>query len=74
MAVAVLQAAAQEGDTLLPFSETLTRIGKRFPDRRACRPDRDLVRGQAKFYQEVLDFPAENDSPTMALKVLAERK
>ncbi len=72
VAVAVLRAAAEEGDTLLPFSETLTRIGKRFPDRRACRPDRDLVRGQAKFYQEVLDFPAENDSPTMALKVLAE--
>lgn len=72
VAVAVLQAAAEEGDTLLPFSETLNRIGKRFPDRRACRPDRDLVRGQAKFYQEALKFPAENDSPTMALKVLAE--
>ncbi len=72
VAVAVLQAAAQQGDTLLPFAETVNRITKRFPERRACRPDRDLVQGQAAFYQEVLDFRVDGNPPTMALKWLAE--
>jgi exodeoxyribonuclease V alpha subunit len=72
VAVAVLQTAAQQGDTLLPFAETLNRIIKRFPERRACRPDRDLVDGQATFYQEALDFRVDGDPPTMALKWLSE--
>lgn len=72
VAVAVLQAAAQQGDTLLPFAETITRITKRFPERRACRPDRDLVEGQASFYQETLDFRHESDPQTMAIKGLSE--
>ena len=71
-AVAVLQAAAQQGDTLLPFIETLSRITKRFPERRACQPDRDLVIGQATFYQEALDFRETADPATMALKWLSE--
>jgi exodeoxyribonuclease V alpha subunit len=72
VAVAVLQGAAQNGDTLLPFAETVNRITKRFPERRACRPDRDLVLGQASFYQESLDFRVAGDPPTMALKWLSE--
>jgi len=72
VAVAALQDAARQGDTLLPFAETVNRITKRFPERRCCRPDRDLVLGQAKFYQEALDFPADGDPPTMALKWLSE--
>lgn len=72
VAVAVLQGAAQNGDTLLPFAETVNRITKRFPERRACRPDRDLVLGQATFYQESLDFRVDGDPPTMALKWLSE--
>src|ERR1039458_1355229 len=72
VAVAVLQGAAQQGDTLLPFPETINRIHKRFPDRRTCRPDKDLVLGQASFYQEALDFRVDGDPPTMALKWLAE--
>ena len=72
VAVAVLQGAAQQGDTLLPFAETVNRITKRFPERRACRPDRDLVLGQASFYQEALDFRVDGDPPTMALKWLSE--
>lgn len=72
VAVAVLQGAAQNGDTLLPFAETVNRITKRFPERRACRPDRDLVLGQAAFYQESLDFRVDGDPPTMALKWLSE--
>ncbi len=72
VAVAVLQGAAQQGDTLLPFVETVNRIIKRFPERRTCRPDKDLVQGQASFYQEVLDFRVDGNPPTMALKWLAE--
>ena len=72
VAVAVLQGAAQNGDTLLPFAETVNRITKRFPERRACRPDRDLVLGQATFYQEALDFRVDGNPPTMALKWLSE--
>jgi hypothetical protein len=72
VAVAVLHGAAQNGDTLLPFAETMNRITRRFPERRACRPDRDLVQGQAAFYQEALDFRVDGDPPTMALKWLSE--
>jgi exodeoxyribonuclease V alpha subunit len=72
VAVSVLQGAAERGDTLLPFAETLNRIIKRFPEWRACRPDRDLVVGQAGFYQEALDFRTDADPPTMALKWLSE--
>lgn len=72
VAVAVLQDAAQNGDTLLPFTETMNRINKRFPERRICRPDRDLVMGQASFYQEALDFREDGEPPTMALKWLSE--
>ena len=72
VAVDVLQDAAQNGDTLLPFSETMNRITKRFPERRACRPDRDLVAGQASFYQEELDFRVDGEPPTMALKWISE--
>lgn len=72
VAVAILQDAAQKGDTLLPFTETMNRITKRFPDRRACRPDRELVMGQASFYQETLDFRVDGEPPTVALKWLSE--
>ena len=72
MAVAVLQGAAEQGDTLLPFAETVNRIVKRFPERRACRPDRDLVEARPAFYQEALDFRVDGDPPTMALKWLSE--
>ncbi len=72
VAVAVLQGAAQQGDTLLPFAETINRIIKRFPERRTCSPDKDLVQGQASFYQEALDFRVDGNPPTMALKWLSE--
>ena len=72
VAVAILQGAAQNGDTLLSFAETLNRITKRFPERRACRPNRDLIVGQAGFYQKALDVRAEGEPPTMALKWLSE--
>jgi len=70
-AIDVLKDASDTGDTLLPFSETLDRIKRRFPERRACRPDRDLVIGQQSFYQDVLDFRTDADPPTMALRILS---
>ncbi len=72
VAVAVLQGAAEQGDTLPSFSDTLVRVAQRFPDRRACRPDRELVVGQAAFYQEALDFRPDGDPPMMALKHLSD--
>lgn len=72
VAVSVLQSAAKNGDTLLPFVETINRVTKRFPERRSCRPDRDLVVGQSSFYGESLNFSVDGKPPTMALKWLAE--
>ena len=63
----MLQGAAENGDTLLPFAETMNRITKRFPERRACRPDRDLVLGQASFYpRNRSTFVQKANPPTMA--------
>ena len=70
--VAILKDAAAEGDTLMQFAETLNRIRNRFPERRACRPDQELIIGQQSFYQEALDFRADCDPPTLALRILAE--
>ncbi|MGC8603864.1 MAG: AAA family ATPase [Desulfomonilaceae bacterium] len=70
-AVDVLKNASDDGDTLLPFSETLDRIRHRFPERRECHPDRDLVIGQQSVYQDVLDFRTDADPPTMALRILS---
>ena len=58
VAVAVLQGAAQNGDTLLPFAETVNRITKRFPERRACRPDQDLVLGPGQLLPGSAGLPS----------------
>ena len=71
-AIAVLKDAAASGDTVLPFDGVLERIRHYFPERRACKPDRELVIGQQSFYQEFLDFRADADPPTVALKILSE--
>lgn len=71
-AVAILKDAAAAGDTLLPFSEVMERIKKRFPERRECSPDRELVLGQQSFYQEVLDFRTDINTPTMALQIISK--
>ncbi len=41
--VGVLKSAAQEGDTLLSISDTLSRVRKRLPEERACNPDPELI-------------------------------
>jgi len=49
VAVAVLKAAAEQGDTLLPFAETLNRITRQFPERRTCRPIETWWKGRRCF-------------------------
>ncbi len=71
-AVTVLKEASTAGDTLLTFTETLNRIRTRFPERRACLPDSELVIGQKDFYQEAIDFRTGGDPPSMALLILSE--
>lgn len=71
-AVAILKDAAVNGDTLLPLGETLDRVRSRFPERRACRPDRELVIGQQSFYQQILNFSTDGNQPTIALRILSE--
>ncbi|MFV8749880.1 AAA family ATPase [Nannocystaceae bacterium ST9] len=69
---AVLKDAATAGDTLLPFSEALSRVTQRFPERRACRPDRYVVIAQADFYREALAFDPTGEPPIIALRELAD--
>jgi len=68
--VAVLQEAANSGDTVLTFSDFLDRIIKRFPDRRACRPDREIVLAEMDFYQRLLWTSLDSDPELVALKHL----
>jgi len=54
LAVSILKETAQAGDTLLALSDLLERIRDRFPERRRCRPDRDIFISDAPFHGEVL--------------------
>jgi exodeoxyribonuclease V alpha subunit len=60
----VLQEAAELGDTVLTLSELLSRVRERFPDRRACHPDRDIFRAEAAFHGELL-WLALDDEPSL---------
>lgn len=68
--VAVLQEAASNGDTVLTFADFLTRITNRFPERRACRPDREVVLAEADFYRHVLWMALDADPELVALQQL----
>ncbi len=66
--VAVLSAAAQEGDTLLSFSEALKRVQELLPEERACHPDPELIKANSHFYLKALDFDPEVEHPYVALR------
>lgn len=68
--VAVLQEAASNGDTVLTLSDLLNRIYNRFPERRACRPDREIVLAEKDFYQENLWMSVDSEPQLVALKHL----
>ncbi len=70
VANAVLQEAASGGDTVLTLSDLLDRIRKRFPERRACLPDREVVIAEADFYRELLWIALDADPQLVALKQL----
>lgn len=70
LGVEALADAADAGDTVLEFSDFLGRIVARFPDRRACQPDAEIVLAEANFYQEVLWTALDSDPKLVALKRL----
>lgn len=70
VAWAVLENAAAVGDTLLLLTELLNRIWTRFPERRACQPDRDVLAAEAVFYQDVLWLAFDHEPPLAALQRL----
>jgi exodeoxyribonuclease V alpha subunit len=72
VAFTVLREAAEAGDTLLTLSDLLNRVRKRFPDRRACRPDRDVVAAEAEFHRELLWMSLDTEPSLVALKYLRE--
>lgn len=72
VAHAVMQEAADNGDTVLVFAELLDRISKRFPDRRACNPDREVIIAEAGFHQELMWTSFDTDPQLVALKRLRE--
>ena len=68
--VEILKEAGDNGDTVLEFSDFLRRILGRFPEKRACQPDREIVLAEAEFYQEILWTAFDSDSKFVALKHL----
>lgn len=68
--VEILKEAGGDGDTVLEFSDFLRRILGRFPENRACQPDREIVLAEAEFYQEKLWTFFDSDSKLVALKHL----
>jgi hypothetical protein len=72
VATAVLNDAALAGDTLLSLSELLDRVRERFPDRRACRPDREIFEAEAEFHRERLWLSLDQDPKLAAIRRLRD--
>ena len=68
--VDVLKVAADCGDTLLEFSNFIRRIHERFPEKRACQPDREIVQAEVNFYQQILWTAFDTEPKLVALKHL----
>ena len=68
--VEILKEAGEAGDTVLEFSDFLNRIQERFPEKRACQPDREIVLAEAEFYQENLWTAFDSNTKLVALKHL----
>ena len=72
LGVAVLEEASDMGDTVLEFGDFLDRISERFTERRACRPDRDVVLAEPDWYRKRLWLDLESEPKLVALKHLQE--
>ena len=68
--VEVLKEAADGGDTVLEFSDFIQRISERFPEKRACQPDREVVIAEADFYRDILWTSFDSDPKLVALSQL----
>jgi hypothetical protein len=68
--VDVLREASNDGDTLLTLSDFLSRVVGRFPEKRACQPDREVMLAEADFYEHSLWTAFDSDPQLVALKQL----
>ena len=68
--VAVLQDASNNGDTFLALPDFLSRVLERFPEKRACQPDREVMLAEVDFYQHSLWTAFDADPQLVALKHL----
>ncbi len=70
--VAVLQEAANNGDTVLTFDDFLKLVAGRFSERRECKPDREVVLAERGFYERVFWTSLDPDPKLFALKHLQD--
>lgn len=70
IAVNELREAAEAGDSLLTFTDLLRHIRERFGERRACRPDREVVIAEADFHRKRLWLDLDSDPQLAALQSL----
>ncbi len=70
VAVDVLKEAADCGDTVFTVPDLLEKVRNRFPENRACRPDREFFVAEAEYHQKRLWLALENEPPLAALKYL----
>jgi exodeoxyribonuclease V alpha subunit len=68
----VLRDAANDGDTVLPVHDLFKRIGKRFPEKRACRPDYEIFASDASFHSSILWMQLDCDPKLIALSNIQE--
>lgn len=74
IAVDVLKQAAANGDSLLSITELLLKVKDRFPDRRQCIPDRQLIESDKEFYDKILTTNFSNPQHWAALKTLNDKE
>ncbi|EHK4783241.1 AAA family ATPase [Vibrio parahaemolyticus] len=74
IAVDILKQAALNGDTILSLNELITSIYTRFPERRRCQPDREIMESDQEFYDEILATCFDKNSEWVALKNLRENE
>ena len=70
--VAVLQEAANNGDTILTFDDFLKLVHGRFSERRECTPDREVVLAERGFYECAFWTSLDADPKLIALRHLQD--
>jgi len=64
---AILKTAADQGDTILSVHTFIERIRNFFPEKRACRPEVELLEYEKKFFEEYLSFIDSGDNHFVTL-------